>query len=248
MSRNLHVASAEDIAVRAQPAPVVRFDAVSLRRSGESAILRGASFALAPGSFHILTGAAGCGKTTVLGLICLAEPQSSGRIQLFGLDTTVLRRKDRPALRRRIGVVFQDDRLIDHLTVFDNAALVPRIVGRKPGEYRTEVIEVLTWVGLGKRLDATPSALSPGEKRRLAIARAVANRPDILIADEPTGGIDAAAGRRILRLLAELNQAGTTVVMASRDEALAASSGAPILSLRDGRISTLDNVERAVAS
>ena len=247
MSRSPNAASAEDREIGAQPAPVVRFDAVSLRRGDGSIILRNVSFALAPGSFHVLTGAAGCGKTTVLGLICLAEPQSSGRIQLFGRDISVLRRKDRPALRRRIGVVFQENRLIDHLSVFDNAALVPRIVGRKPEEYRADVTEVLAWVGLGKRLEAMPSALSPGERRRLAVGRALVNRPDILIADEPTGGVEAAAGDRILRLLAELHQAGTTVLMATRDEALAASSGAPMLTLRDGRLTVLDSVEGAAA-
>lgn len=225
----------------------MRFDAVSLRRGGEPAVLGGVSFALPPGSFHVLTGAAGGGKTTILELIGLARAPSSGRIQLFGRDTAALGRKERPLLRRRIGQVFHGDRLAGHLSVFENAALVPRILGRRWEDYRAEVGEILAWVGLGASLGAKPASLSPGDRRRLAIARAVAGRPDILLADEPTGGVDAASARRILRLLAELHHAGTTVLMATRDQALAAGSGAPVLRLRDGRVTALEAFERAAS-
>ena len=240
-------APSADTEVRAQPAPAVRFDAVSLRRGDDPGILRGVSFALAPGSFHVLTGAAGCGKTALLGLISLAQAQSAGRIQLFGRDASALGREERPLLRRRIGVVFQDDRLLDHLSIFDNAALAPRVQGRRPADYGDEVAEILAWVGLGGAMDAMPGALSPGYRRRLAIARAVAGRPELLLADEPTAGVDAASGQRILRLLAQLNGAGTTVLMATRDRGLAASSGAPVLHLRDGRVAAIEAFERAAS-
>lgn len=210
-------------------------------RYGKGAqILDAVSFSLAPGSFHFLTGASGSGKTTVLRLIYLADRASSGRIDLLGCDTTTLRRRERPAYRRRIGVVFQEFRLLDHLSAFDNAALGPRIAGRKPAEYRADVAELLAWVGLRDRMHAMPDALSGGEKQRLAIARAVVNRPDILLADEPTGNVDAAIALRILRLFTELNRVGTTVLIASHDEDLVARAGKPVLHLSDGHISRFD--------
>ncbi|MBA3811674.1 MAG: ATP-binding cassette domain-containing protein [Caulobacteraceae bacterium] len=231
----------------APSAPVVRLDGVCLRQDGDRPILGGASFTLSAGSFHVLTGAAGCGKSAVLGLIALEGAPSMGRIEVFGRDTAALTREERPSLRRRVGVVFQDDRLVDHLSVFDNAALAPRVQGRKPAAYGDEVAEILAWVGLGASLDAMPGALSPGDRRRLAVARAVAGRPDLLLADEPTAGVDAASGRRILRLLAELNGAGATVLMATRDQGLAASSGAPVLHLRDGKVTAIEAFERAAS-
>src|SRR5208283_5056206 len=139
-------------------------------------------------------------------------------------------------MRRRIGVVFQEFRLLDHLSVFDNAALAPRIAGRKPADYRSDVADLLGWVGLGERMHAMPPALSGGEKQRLAIARAVINRPDILLADEPTGNVDEAMAIRLLRLLLELNRVGTTVLIASHDTELVNRSGKPVLHLEEGRL------------
>jgi len=132
--------------------------------------------------------------------------------------------------------VFQEFRLLDHLSVFDNAALAPRIAGRKPGGYRDDVADLLNWVGLGQRMHAMPHALSGGEKQRLAIARAVINRPDILLADEPTGNVDEAMGQRILRLFLELNRVGATVLIASHDADLVVRSGMPVLRIADGRL------------
>jgi cell division transport system ATP-binding protein len=206
-------------------------------RYGRAAeVLKDVNFALAPGSFHFLTGASGAGKSSLLKLIYLAERPSRGSIELFGRDVEAVAAADRPFLRRRIGVVFQEFRLLDHLSAFDNVALPLRIAGGKPDDYRADVAELLTWVGLKARMHALPPTLSGGEKQRLAIARAVVNRPDILLADEPTGNVDDAHALRILKLFVELNRLGATVLIASHDEDLVARSGQPVLHLDNGRL------------
>ena len=216
--------------------PIVRFDSVAMRYGRAPEILKDVSFELARGSFHFLTGASGSGKTTLMKLTYLAERASRGRVDLFGRDLATLPPKDRPLMRRRIGVVFQDLQLLDHLSCFDNAALPVRIAGRKPASYRADVAELLTWVGLGERMHFMPAALSGGEQQRLAIARAVVGRPEIILADEPTGNVDHALGLRILRLFLELNRLGATVLIASHDEELVARSGMPVLHLQDGQL------------
>jgi len=226
--------------------PAVRFDGVTMAYGSQPPILNDVSFRLERGSFHFLTGASGSGKTTILKLIYMAEQPISGRVELFGHDLTTLPRRERPALRRRIGVIFQDFRLLDHLSAFDNTALAPRIAGRKAAAYRNDVAELLAWVGLGSRMDALPATLADGEKQRLAIARAVVNQPELLIADEPTGNVDDAIAQRILRLLSELNRVGTTVLVASHDEDLVARSGIPVLHLSDGGLTRFDRGRRGV--
>ena len=211
-----------------------------MRYGREAEILRDVSFSLPRGSFHFLMGASGSGKSTLLKLIYLAERASRGRIELFGRDVAQVHQRERPFLRRRIGVVFQEFRLLDHLSAFDNAALALRVLGSKPASYRQDVAELLTWVGLGHRMHAMPQALSGGEQQRLAIARAVIHRPAILLADEPTGNVDSALGFRILRLFTELNRLGATVLIASHDEELVARSGKPVLHLENGRLSRYD--------
>jgi len=207
-----------------------------MRYGREPEVLKDISFELPRGSFNFVTGPSGSGKSTLLKLIYLAEQATRGRIEIFGRDLALVKRVERPAMRRRIGVVFQEFRLLDHLSVFDNAALGPRIAGRKPADYRADVADLLGWVGLGERMHAMPPALSGGEKQRLAIARAVINRPDILLADEPTGNVDEAMAMRILRLFVELNRVGATVLIASHDHDLVARSGMPVMSLEAGRL------------
>ncbi len=207
-----------------------------MRYGREAEVLQDISFALPRGSFHFLTGPSGSGKSSLLKLIYLAESASRGRIEIFGQDLSLLQRKERPSMRRRIGVVFQEFRLLDHLSAFDNAALAPRIAGKKPAAYRSDVADLLAWVGLGNRMHAMPQALSGGEKQRLAIARAVIHRPDILLADEPTGNVDEGMALRILRLFMELNRIGTTLLIASHDTELIARSGMPTLRLDEGRL------------
>lgn len=231
MSRNPNAAETAD----AWDA-VVRFDDVSMRYGREPETLRDLSFSLPQGSFHFVTGPSGAGKTSLLKLIYLAAQPSKGLLHLFGQDVAQTPAQVRPFLRRRIGVVFQEFRLLDHLSAFDNAAVPLRVAGRRPDSYRQDVAELLTWVGLKDRMHALPPTLAGGEKQRLAIARAVVGRPDILLADEPTGNVDHEMGLRILRLFLELNRLGTTVLIATHDQDLVARSGMPVLHLEEGRL------------
>ena len=215
---------------------VVSLDRVGLRYGRQPEVLKDLNLVLPAGSFHFLTGASGAGKTSLLSLIYLANRASRGQVRLFGTDVGAAARETMPALRRRIGVVFQDMKLIDHLTAFENAALPLRLDGRMAADRRDEVAELLSWVGLADRMEAHPATLSGGERQRLALARAVINRPDLILADEPTGNIDAAMGERILKLLFQLHRQGATVLVATHDEALALHSGLAVMRLEDGRI------------
>jgi cell division transport system ATP-binding protein len=216
--------------------PVLRFSGVGMRYGRSPEVLKDINFELPAGSFHFLTGASGAGKSSLLKLIYMAEHASRGRIDMFGRDIDQIAPGDRPFLRRRIGVVFQEFRLLEHLNAFDNCALPLRISGGRPDKYRGDVAELLSWVGLKSRMHALPATLSGGEKQRLAIARAVVGRPDILLADEPTGNVDQGHALRILRLFVELNRLGTTVLIATHDEDLVARSGQPVLHLDNGRM------------
>ena len=240
MSRKAATPSASPATVKAaKPEPVVRFDTVGMRYGRAPEVLKDVSFTLAPGSFHFLTGPSGAGKSSLLKLIYLAHRASRGRVELFGHDVAGVPHRDLPFLRRRIGVVFQEFRLLDHLSAMDNAALPLRISGQKPKAYEEDVRELLNWVGLGQRMHAMPPALSGGEKQRLAIARAVVNRPELLLADEPTGNVDHEMAVKILRLFIELNRLGTTVLIASHDRELVEASGMPVLALDDGKLKRL---------
>jgi cell division transport system ATP-binding protein len=223
-------------AASADAGPIVRFQGVGLRYGGGEEILKDLDFELEPGSFHFLTGASGAGKTTLLKLIQMALRPTRGEIRLFGRDTASLTRAELPTLRRRIGMVFHDRRLLDHLNAFDNAALPLRLAGWRAADYQADVIELLGWVGLGRRMMAHPMSLSGGEQQRLAIARAVVGRPDLLIADEPTGDVDHEMAVRILRLFVELNRLGTTVMIATHDMDLVARSGKPVLHIQNGEL------------
>jgi cell division transport system ATP-binding protein len=242
MSRNPNAAAALSAADE-----IVRFEGVSLRYGDGPEVLRGLNFALAPGSFHFVTGTSGAGKTSLLRLISLAARPSEGRVEVFGHDVSRAGPRARPALRRRIGVVFQELLLLDHLSVFDNAALPLRISGRKPSEYRGDVAELLRWVGLGERMDSMPPTLAGGEQQRLAIARSVVNRPEILLADEPTGNVDHEMALRLFRLFVELNRLGTTVLIATHDQDLVARANKPVLHLEAGRLSVRPPAGAALA-
>jgi cell division transport system ATP-binding protein len=224
---------------------MVRFENVGMRYSAGPEVLRDVTFVLEAGSFTFLTGLSGAGKTTLLKLIYLAEPPSRGLITLFGNDMATTRRGDFPAIRRRIGVVFQDFRLLPHLSAFDNVALPLRLAGRNEDDYAHDVEELLSWVGLGDRMGARPATLSGGEQQRVAIARAVVARPDLLVADEPTGNVDPEIGARLIRLFGELNRLGTTVLIATHDRALIESTKAREMRLVDGRLVELRTPVRA---
>ncbi len=215
---------------------MLRFENVGMRFGAGAEVLRDVTFLLEAGSFTFLTGASGAGKTTLLKLMFLAEPPTRGLITLFGHDLATTRRSIQPALRRRIGVVFQDFRLLDHLSAFDNVALPLRLAGRRASDYARDVEELLAWVGLGEKLQAKPPTLSGGEQQRVAIARAVVARPDLLLADEPTGNVDADIAQRLIRLFAELNRLGTTVLIATHDRSLLERTQAREMRLVDGRL------------
>ena len=199
---------------------MVRFENVGLRYGLGSEILKDLNFSIEPHSFQFLTGPSGAGKTTLLRLILLSLKPTRGLITLFGRDAASLEKNDITGIRRKIGVVFQDFRLLDHLTTYENVALPLRVKGRDEASYRAEVVELLKWVGLGERMHVLPQVLSGGEKQRAAIARALIMRPELLLADEPTGNVDPSLARRLLRLFMELHKSGTSVVIATHDLAL----------------------------
>jgi cell division transport system ATP-binding protein len=215
---------------------MVRFENVAMRYGVGREVLRDVNFVLEPGSFTFLTGPSGAGKTTLLKLVLMAEQPSRGIISIFGSNLALLKRAELPPLRRRIGVVFQEFRLLDHLSAFENVALPLRLAGRRVGDFRKDVEELLSWVGLGERLDDKPPTLSGGEQQRVAIARAVVAKPEILLADEPTGNVDPDIGERLIRLFVELNRFGTTVMIATHDRALIESTRARELRLVDGKV------------
>jgi cell division transport system ATP-binding protein len=199
-------------------------------------ILRDLTFEIAPKSFQFLTGPSGAGKTSLFKLLFMSLKPTRGMISLFGQDAARVTRAQLPALRRRIGIVFQDFRLLDHLTTYENVALPLRVLGRDESNYRTDVIELLRWVGLGERMHVLPPVLSGGEKQRAAIARALITKPEILLADEPTGNVDPPLARRLLRLFVELNRLGTSVVIATHDFTLMEQVEARRMVIQEGRV------------
>ena len=220
---------------------MVRFENVGLRYGMGDEILHDLTFDIEPQSFQFLTGPSGAGKTTLLKLILLSLKPTRGLISLFGQDATTIDKDTITTLRRRIGVVFQDFRLLDHLTTYENVALPLRVQGRDDSTYRGEVVELLRWVGLGDRMHVLPPVLSGGEKQRAAIARALIVRPELLLADEPTGNVDPTLARRLLRLFVELHKSGTSIVIATHDLALMDQfEDARRLVLGDGRLHIFD--------
>jgi len=215
---------------------VIRFENVGLRYGLGPEVLRDVNFHLLPGSFHFLTGPSGAGKTSLLRLLLMSLKPSRGLISLFGQNVANIPSEERSELRRRIGIVFQDFRLLDHLTTWENVALPLRVLGKNPQEYRDDVTELLKWVGLGERMYAYPAVLSGGEKQRAAIARAVIGKPELLLADEPTGNVDPQMAHRLLRLFVELNRLGTSIVIATHDYQLVDQTDAPQLILHDGNL------------
>jgi cell division transport system ATP-binding protein len=214
---------------------IVEFDSVGLRYGTGAEVLRDLDFRLGKGAFYFLTGPSGAGKTSLLKLLYLAQRPTRGRISLFGQDITEAARDALPDFRRRIGVVFQDFRLVRHLSAFDNVALPLRIAGRSETEIEGPVREMLAWVGLADRASARPATLSGGEQQRVAIARAVISQPELLVADEPTGNVDADMAHRLMHLFGALNRLGTTIVVATHDVSLiSATPGAHLIRLENG--------------
>lgn len=215
---------------------LVELEHVGLQYGWGPEVLRDISLSLEAGSFHFLTGASGAGKTSLLRLLYLALRPSRGVLRLFDRDVSTLGRKQQPALRRRIGVVSGELGLIEHLTAAQNVALPLRIANARETQIRDYVTELLRWVGLGRDVDELPAALSEGQKQLVAIARAVIARPDLLLADEPTGCVDDNVALRLIHLLEELNKVGTTVLVATHDESLVGRFGHPAYVLDGGEL------------
>ena len=221
-----------------EPATAVRLEGVGLRYDEAEPVLRDISFSVAQGGFRWLLGPSGAGKSSLLRLLYLASRPSIGRLSVLGHDIGAATRRDLPPLRRQIGVVFQDFRLMPHLSAFDNVALPLRLAGRPEGQVRADVEEMVHWVGLQRRAHARPAALSGGEQQRVAIARAVIGRPSLLLADEPTGNLDERQADRLMQLVGEMNRLGTTVIVASHNDGLVQRYPGRSLRLSEGRLIT----------
>ncbi|MGB0920857.1 MAG: cell division ATP-binding protein FtsE [Alphaproteobacteria bacterium] len=218
---------------------MIRFENVGLRYGSGDEVLCDVNLTLERGSFHFLTGASGAGKSSLMKLLYLDHRPSRGQMTLLGEDVTQLDRQKLPPIRRKIGVVFQDFRLIEHLNIYENVALPLKVRGMKQTDYDSNIRELLNWVGLGDRLDDLPDTLSGGESQRAAIARAVVGQPSLLLADEPTGNVDPAMGLRLLTLFNALHQNGTTIVVATHDLGLVERFNHPVLHIDEGRVSQL---------
>jgi len=215
---------------------LVRFENVGMRYGAGPEVLRDISMRLPPGSFHFLTGPSGAGKSTLLKLMYLAERPSRGLITLFDRDTATAPRGELPALRRRIGVVFQDFRLIDHLSAFDNAALPLRVSGLAEPQIREHVVELLSWVGLADHLDSKPATLSGGQQQRVAIARALAMRPKAMLFDEVTSALDPELVGDVLRVMRQLASDGMTMIVVTHEMGFAREVADRVIFMADGVI------------
>jgi len=219
---------------------VISFENVGLRYGVGPEVLSDLTFAVEPNSFQFLTGPSGAGKTSLLRLMLLSLKPTRGLVRFFGKEASEISREEMPALRRKVGVVFQDFRLLDHLTTYENVALPLLVRGKEESAYRNDVTELLKWVGLGDRMHVLPPVLSGGEKQRAAIARALIDQPSVLLADEPTGNVDPPLARRLLRLFVELNRSGTSVVIATHDLGLMDQMPVRRLVLNQGRLQIYD--------
>ncbi|MCY0148700.1 MULTISPECIES: cell division ATP-binding protein FtsE [Hoeflea] len=219
---------------------MIHFENVGLRYGMGPEILRDLTFDIPKKSFQFLTGPSGAGKTTLMRLLFMSLKPTRGLIRMFDRDISVIPGEELPLLRRRIGIVFQDFRLLDHMTTYENVALPLRVRGKDESSYRSDVIELLKWVGLGERINVLPPVLSGGEKQRVAIARALIDQPEILLADEPTGNVDPPMAQRLLNLFTELNRLGTAVVIATHDLSLMDRVDARRMILSEGRLDIYD--------
>jgi len=215
---------------------LIRFENVGLRYGLGREVLSDLSFDVHPKSFQFLTGPSGAGKTSLLRLMLMSIRPTRGLVHVFGREASTIRPMQMPTVRRKIGVVFQDFRLLNHLTTFENVALPLQVRGKMEADYRQDVKDLLDWVGLGHRMHVLPPVLSGGEKQRAAIARALIDQPDILLADEPTGNVDPPLAARLLRLFIELHRSGTSVVIATHDLGLMDQFDARRLVLNSGRL------------
>ena len=215
---------------------ILQLEQVGLSYGGGPEVLLNLDLRLASGSFHFLMGPSGAGKSSLLRLLSLTQPPSRGRFTLFGREVAQLDRDASTLLRKRIGVVFQDLRLLDHLSAFDNVALPLRLGSAADDQVSRHVSDLLTWLGLGEVMERKPTELSMGQRQLVAVGRAVVGRPSLLLADEPTSSVDPARARRLLHLFLSLHRLGTTIVFASHNERLPRQYGFPVLEISGGRL------------
>jgi len=215
---------------------MITLEHIAMEYTPGQPILKDVSLTLERGSFHFLTGASGAGKSTLLSLLSLQGRATTGKFHMFGENITNMAREELPRLRRRIGIVLQDYRLLDHLTVLENVSLPLKVAGEDDAAIAQKALELLEWIGLSEHQNAKPPTLSGGQKQRAAIARAVITKPDILLADEPTGNLDTDLAQRFMYLFEALNQTGTTVLIASHDENLISLFDYPTLRLKNGAL------------
>ncbi len=213
---------------------IVKIHNVGLRYGTNPEVLKDINLELKQGDFYFLTGASGAGKTSLLNMIHLAHRPSRGKLKIFGKDIDYIKQNDMANIRRKIGVVFQDYRLLDHLSVLDNVSLPLRIIGKSEKYIQAHVPELIEWVGLKNFMNVKPPFLSGGQQQRVAIARAVINNPELLIADEPTGNVDEEMAKKLLFLFLELNKMGTTIIIATHSTNLIKQFKFPVLHLNNG--------------
>lgn len=219
---------------------MIRFEHVGLRYGVGPEVLSDITFTLEAGSFHFLCGPSGAGKTSLMNLLYLGKKQTRGLISMFGQNVSTLNREQLVPIRQRIGVIFQDFRLLNHLSAFDNVALPMRIGGRSESEIKSNVAELLEWVGLGDCMHRLPPTLSGGQQQRIAVARAVVTRPRLLLADEPTGNLDDEIGMKLMHLFDQLNRMGTTILVATHNLQILERFNHPRLILDSGRLNIFD--------
>ena len=220
---------------------MIKFEHVGLRYGIGPEVLADINFTLEPGSFHFLTGPSGAGKTSLMSLMYLGRKPTRGLVSMFGQNIKEMNRAQLCAMRQKIGVVFQEFRLLPHLSAFDNVALPMRIAGHKESEVKSNVDELLDWVGLEDYKNSLPLTLSGGQQQRVAIARAVIARPKLLLADEPTGNLDDNIGFRLMHLFEQLNRMGTTIVIATHSQGIMEKFGHPRLVLEAGGLHVHDS-------
>ena len=216
---------------------MIRFDQVSFKYSPqEKDIIQNLNLELEEGSFHFLCGASGSGKTTIFRMMYMDLLPTSGNLNIFGRQVNALSRDEIAHFRRKMGVVFQNGGLLNHLSVRENVSLPLTLHGKPSAEQEKCIDEIINWVGLSEKRDVYPATLSGGEKQRVGIAKAVVNRPKLLIADEPSGNVDEAMAKRIMYLFTELNKHGTTVLVATHDKNLISAFDYPSLYLENGTV------------
>ncbi len=221
--------------------PIIEFRGVSKTYQTGTHALDDVNIKINNGEFVFVVGSSGAGKSTFMKLIMREEKANTGKIVVNGFDLTTMKRKDVPMLRRTMGIVFQDFRLIPNMTVFDNVAFAMHVVGADGRDIRKEVSKALAKVGLGHKARALPNQLSGGEQQRVGLARALVNSPDLIIADEPTGNVDPNMSYEIVSLLTEINKKGTTILMVTHDHNLVRDFQHRVIMLDGGKI-IADNV------